>query len=262
MSGEKIYFKYYSGVNDDSKNAVKTAVLNFQQRVKQNKRFLSGLNIYVVNSYSQLPQNSRLTKEMSQSDNFFATGGVTVPKEINEGKKEIIVLARNQGITGIVFGANPSETDISQVTIHEIGHQFDTIFGNCPKELMNKVRQINFDNTYTKEEAIFSEYLHKKDLSDTKEFKKAWKDDVEKSANRFNEIPLEYTPYEIDISDGVTDEEVEQSDTARGEIFAQLFSYALGEDDGNKRKIIDKYKNCYDRVKLYIKQFLGIDCAN
>ena len=69
-----------------------------------------------------------------------------------------------------------------------------------------------------------------------------------------------YASTEIDITDGVTDKEVEEADSARSEIFAQLFGYAFGKDDGYKKEIIETYPNTFKVVKNYIRKYLGVDC--
>ena len=107
-----------------------------------------------------------------------------------------------------------------------------------------------------------------KDLSDSSEFKKAWKQDAQNLGKRslsnflFKKCHIDYYVFDVDITDGVTDDEVEEADSHRSEIFAQLFSYAMGEDDGQKKAIVEKYSNCYRMVKLYIKKYLGIDMKN
>lgn len=263
---EHIYFKYYQNVTDDSKNTVKSTVQNFKNKLKNNKNFLNGFTFHVVTSYKDLKPQSELTKYVQKnSEEFFATGGLTTSPVCNKGKKEIIMNVKNYGISSI-WNDNENDTNISQAILHEIGHQFDDYFGQCSKYLQKKVSEMSFETSNENDEKIMLEYLRTKDLSDTKEFKSAWKKDAENLDDSsflnklFNKLPFEYTPYEIDISDSVTEEEVEQSDNARSEIFAQLFSYAMGEDDGNKDVITEKYPNTYKLVKAYIKKFLGIDC--
>ncbi len=259
------YFKYYQNVTDDSKNAVKSTLQKFKNKINKNKSFLNGFTIHVVDSYNDLDKNSNLTKYVQKHSNeFFATGGMTTSIVSNKGKKEIIINVDNYGISSI-WSENKSSSSISQALMHEVGHQFDNYFGKCDKNLLEKAKKLPFCTTNKEDDKILTEYLQTKDLSDTKEFKAAWKKDVEKLnecsffENLFNNLPFEYTPYEIDITDGVIDEEVDKSDTARSEIFAQLFSYAFGEDDGQKDLITKKYKNSYTLVKSYISNLLGID---
>ena len=69
---------------------------------------------------------------------------------------------------------------------------------------------------------------------------------------------IDYYIFDVDVTDGVTDKEVDKAYYHRSEIFAQLFSYAMGQDDGQKKDIVEKFKNCYK----YIEQFFGIKCKN
>ena len=263
---EYTYFRYYKDVNDNSKTAVKTAVQNFKNSIKKNKNFLKGFDFHIVNSYKDLKKQSRLTTFVQEhSDEFGITGGLTVSAASNGDKKEIIINVNNNGISSI-WAKNKDTSAIKQATMHEIGHQFDDYFGSCKKDLVDKIRKMPVETDSEEDERVMSEYLRTKDLSDTKEFKLAWKQDVEKLNQNslwdkcFNRLPFEYTPYDIDITDGVTDADVEESDNARSEIFAQLFSYAMGEDDGQKDVITKKYKNSYKLVKSYIQRYLGIEC--
>ena len=264
---EHTYFKYYQNVTEESRNTVKTTVQNFKGKIKNNKNFLRGYTFHTVTSYKDLEPESELTKYVKEnSDDFFATGGMTTSVLSNKGKKEIIINVNNYGITSI-WSDNKSSSDISQAILHEIGHQFDDWFGQCDNDLSEKVKQLPICTSTEEDDKVMEEYLMTKDLSDTADFKKAWKKDAENLSKDmsllgrlFNKIPFEYTPYDIDITDGVTDKEVELSNNSRSEIFAQLFSYALGEDDGKKDVITEKYKNSYNVVKAYIKTYLGIDC--
>ena len=254
---EYTYFKYYKDVNDNSKRAVKSTVQNFKNRIKTNRKFLDGFKFHVVTSTGDLDMKSELTRAAAGS--YDDCGGLTVPPVLNKGKKEIIINAGG-------FYTNRSSSDISQLILHEIGHQFDYSFGKHDSVLEEKISKIIFPVPDGSEgDKLYNRWMKTKDLSDSEEFKSAWKQDVERLNNGsfldkvFNKLPFEYTPYDIDISDGVTDEEVEEADSARSEIFAQLFSYAMGEDDGNKDVITKKYKNSYRMVQSYIEKYLGIE---
>ena len=262
-----IYFRYCKNTDDEYRNQVKTTVESFQKKIKKNKDFLNGFTFHVCNSYKDLGNRSPLTKYVSEhSKEFMYTGGMTVSKIENQDKSEIIVKTSSPTIFN--FERNKKVSDVSQATMHEIGHQFDTTFGSCDLKLIEKVKKLPLwtDEPGTdEEEELFDKYHHSKDLSDKPEFKAAWKIDAQNLGNSslsntlFKHRYFEYWPYDIDVTDGVTDKEVEQSDTARSEIFAQLFSYAMGEDDGAKDIITEKYPNSYKIVKLYIKQYFGID---
>ena len=64
----------------------------------------------------------------------------------------------------------------------------------------------------------------------------------------------------IDISDGVANEEVDNAEFERAEVFAQSFAYNLGADAEcyNEDMFRSAYKNCINVVKKYISEILNI----
>ena len=83
-----------------------------------------------------------------------------------------------------------------------------------------------------------------------------------------DELFGQFSPYnvsEIDIFDGVDNDEVEKADRERSEIFAQLFAYALGGNPSvcdDKDSILYAYENTFKVVKSFISKYLGINfCA-
>ena len=47
-------------------------------------------------------------------------------------------------------------------------------------------------------------------------------------------------------------DDVQKANYTRGEVFAQLFAYAMGTDDGKKDKYLQLFPNTYKVVKNYI----------
>lgn len=260
-----IYFNSYK-VDSKYRDSVKETITDFQKKIKRNRNFLNNFTFHICGSYGDLNKNSNLTKYVSEnSKDFEFTGGMTTPRIGNNGKKEIILRTTNISIFGIK--SNKALSDISQATMHELGHQFDDYFGNLDPLLKKEVEKLPLgtdDEGTEAQQKLYNKYLHEKDLSDSKEFKTAWKKDAQNlgksnlSNYLFKHRHLDYYVWDVNIEDGVTDEEVEEADESRSEIFAQLFSYALGQDDGQKDAITEKYPNCYKQVKSYIEQHFGI----
>jgi hypothetical protein len=120
-------------------------------------------------------------------------------------------------------------------------------------------------------------------LSDSKEFREAWRKDLNiafkgksKAENdKLNEKLWYFSPtrfgsffdlddnklHDIILEDGIDDKEIDYGDQARMEIFAQLFAYAMGtcENKKDKQLILNIYKNSYEIVKEYVKEYLGIN---
>lgn len=265
-----IYFINHKDTDSKYKDSVKECVQNLNNLTRKNKTFFNNLTFHICNSYKDIEKNSPLTKYVNEHYNDFTyTGGMTTPALGNNNKKEIIIKTSSPGIFNITFNKNCS--DVTQATVHEIGHQFDDYFGYCDPELLKKVKKLplNTDIKPTKaQEELYDKYFKNKDLSDSKIFKEAWKKDAENLGKDtwsnffFKKRHIDYYIWDINITDGVTDKEIEDAEYHRAEIFAQLFSYALGEDDGQKKDIIKKFENCYKIVKRYIKEYLGITINN
>jgi len=265
MGNTNIYFRYYRGTDANTRNSLKNTVSDFVKKLDYNKNFLKGFQFYLVKDYKDLPATSEFTKCVKEnSDEYKYTGGMTIPMICNNNKKEIVINAANQGISSI-WNSNKSAEQIAQATMHEIGHQFDDQFGSCDAALLEKAKTLPFETTTKEQDKILIEYQSQKDLSDTKEFKKAWQKDAEElgkdtlSNYWFKQRHLDFYVWDVDITDGVTSQEVDEADYSRSEIFAQLFSYAMGTDDGQKDAIVKKYPNSYKVVKQFIKTHLNIN---
>jgi len=263
-----IYYVKHSNTDDKYKDAVKNRVTAFKNEIKKNKFFLNNFTFHICDSFKTLGNKSKLTKYVSEhSDQFFYIGGMTA--SFKEGTSDIIIKTSKDSVFNI--SVDKQISDVTQATMHEIGHQFDDQFGYCDPKLLREVKKLPLwtDDEGTKEQQkLYDTFLKNKDLSDSNEFKKAWKQDVQNLGKSslsnflFKHSHIDYYVFDVDITDGVTDDEVEEADSHRNEIFAQLFSYAMGEDDGQKEAIVEKYSNCYRMVKLYIKKYLGIDVKN
>ncbi|MBR1461238.1 hypothetical protein IJ596_06375, partial [bacterium] len=180
----------------------------------------------------------------------------------------IILQTKERSFPRSIFHRNIETKLIETATLHEIGHIFDNYFGTKDENLIKEVRKLHFsDKNLTKtQQNMLNKYLRNKDLSDSKEFKQAWLKDaiaLGKDRNKYNEFKKDsirryYAIEDINITDGITSQEVENADKSRSEIFAQLFAYALGKDDGHKNEIIKVYPNSYKAVKNYIKKYLNL----
>ena len=173
---------------------------------------------------------------------------------------------------------------IKENMLHEIGHLFDFHFATPDEEVVQKIKDtMNVEEKPTEEDyaefdALLAEYKKNNGLSDSEEFKQAWKKDVEKAfkgyflfENREKSRKLGYfsptadydgndSGKKIELFDGIDDRELELADRAREEVFAQLVAYGLGADgkNYNKELILETYKESYEVVKKYIEEKLSI----
>ncbi len=264
----KVYYKYYSGTTQETRNAVKSTVAEFQKRVGKNGAFINGYTFSVVNEYKDLNPDTPFKKYLKEnSDNYTYTFGASNPTVIDE-EKGIIIQAKEHSFPRSLFHRNIESKLIETAALHEIGHNFDNYYGLKDENIVREVRKLHFSdkNITKKQQNILNQYSRNKDLSDSKEFKQAWLKDATalgKDKNKYYEFKMDkirryYAIEDIDITDEITKQEIENADKSRSEIFAQLFAYALGKDDGRKKEIIKAYPNTYNVVKAYIKKYLNI----
>ena len=270
-----VKFTFSEPVGDNSRVAIKRTITDLYKKVKKNKNFFEGLNINVCKTYDDLNIFTHLDElAVLNNDNTFQ--GVTIRDVFNEGIREFIL---KTGHTNDDDTNTEEEEDISiieEATLHELGHNFDQFFAE-----KNLVFNIMYNELYEREEeldeedeALLEETAEKInatfDLSDTDLFKNAWKKDVELLGKNIDSEDFENLGYfipnafsEIDITDGVSDEECTEADKDREEIFSQLTAYAFGSKTTtyhDKDLIIKSYSESFKVVKEYVRKFLGINC--
>ena len=265
--GNNISFEYYNGPTLKARNAVKNTVEEFVKKAGSNGNFINGFTFSVVETFKDLKPDTPFKQLLKTSNENTGIWGASNPTEIDR-EKGIVIQTFEIDPAQSIFSKNMTSRFIESTVMHEIGHCFDDYYGPKDKDLIEKVRKFHMEDDLTSEEEdILIEYHFTKDLSDSNEYKQAWRKDVtalgkdEKTLKEFlnDQIKSYYTPDEIDISDGVSLDEVELADHSRSEVFAQLFAYALGKDDGNKDEITKVYKNTYKVVKSYVKKYLKVN---
>lgn len=269
--GDKITIKYHDGtvnVVDAStkksvKKALQTAVNKFEPQV------FRGVSVHVASDFSNLPtKGSAMNNYLREHESdFWATGGVSTD---NSFEREIFIQESHFSkkfkpinlFTKFSFSA---DEEIEQYTMHELGHIFDFYGGNPElKEKHDQLIRKYYDKQFEtfealpEEEKFMIEYMKDNGFSDKKDFKKAIEKDLSQLeltssiTNNYGYLLGEFYNRGLDIIPN--SEDVENADASRMEIFAQLFSYAMGTDDGNKEKFIKMFPNAYKIVNQYIKQ--------
>ena len=156
-----------------------------------------------------------------------------------------------------------ADNQIEQATMHELGHRFDELFGNQNKTLAKKVESIVkkmlvSKNLTENDEKIIEDFEQQNGYSDTKEYMQALQKDLAKinifkgdTYNKYryfiNEFFKESNGYSPTL------EHIQTSYFCRAEIFAQLFSYLNGTDDGKKEDFLKTFSNTAEIVKQYME---------
>lgn len=267
--------QYNPDINQNSINVIKNCVNDLIYKSNTNNDFFNDINIFVTKDLNKDSLKRVHNKTLAEYLDFnYLTNALAINPMMNSGKNEIFIKTEHKTLG--VFKSNINKDELRHYTTHELGHLFDYYFGenhdnNIVKKLSD-LKSVEEDDEYAKMwEKLLIEYESKCHLSDTDEFKNAWKKDVENLGKlkflqrKYQEFVLQYSNpinySKIDITDGISDEEMILSETDRMETFAQLFSYALGneapgiEDEEFTKNI---FKNTYTVVKKYIENFLGI----
>lgn len=268
------YFTYGVGTTETAQKTVKFTVQTLMNKCSKNLDFFNDMHFYVIDDCKTIPKASIFTRVVKCGKNNYS--GVTMNPLGNHNKKEIVILTNNTS-NFIRKLYNPrlmdtlSPTDTKNTTLHEIGHLFDAYFGEKPSADVINASENWEENVELFEKIV--EYLKTSELSDSEEFKQAYTKDIENLLMRsdcdvlredLNYFSPDYFIQDgkggIDISDGVTREEIDDAEFERAEVFAESFAYNLGADsiEFNEEIFRTVYKNCINVVKKYISEFLNI----
>lgn len=269
----KIY--YHDGsinkVDISTKKAVKSSVEKAQKKIPN---IFRNLNIHVTSDFSNLPKTgSELNKYLKENEKRFrATKGITTD---DTERKEIFIQESAFIFDKVsnIFSFPPSfsaKKEIEQATMHELGHLYDYSGGDKNlhsehQKLINKYygKTDSEIKLLPREEKFLEEYRKNNGYSDKKEFKEALKKDLQslnldfRIRNNYGYLIGEFYNSGLDVIPNIKD--IEAADASRMEIFAQLFSYAMGTDDGNKDDFIKLFLNTYNIVNKYIKTATDIN---
>ena len=288
LNSNGLKYAFNDKVKPESQQVILQAMENLYKSSNKNLSFFDGTNINVLGLW----EDSEETNGVS-----YYTGGYTMDPARTEGKNIYIKTNKSlirEPITSW-FNSVIDASTIKCVLFHELGHVFDNYFSTSNESLKTEVNYLWKEYISTEEGSpeeksyyqsfldLYKEYIKEDSLSDSDEFKNAWKEDVENSfkgknwldrfkKNRklgyFNPTNDYHYPgdrgKEIELEDGISNEEVDFADGSRREVFAQCFAYAIGtnRDDKEKEIFLSTYSKCYEVVKNYINEYLGIDVSN
>lgn len=268
-----ITYHFSETVRAESQKTIQDAYSEIREKSCKNKDFFDDLNVHICG----------LWDETGESDLDYETMGYVMFPILEESKK--INLRTNRSLKYNDLGAllHPalSPEVLKANALHELGHLFDFNFASPNPELVEKLKNIlnsaesENDLARNREASILaSEYFKQNGLSDSEEFETAWRKDLQKAfkgkPKKENEELLKkldyYSPKYFDegflritLEDGIDEDEMILGDDARQEIFAQLFSYAMGscDDEAKKHLLVNTYANTYEVVKNLINNYLG-----
>lgn len=257
----------YDGSINKVDAETRTAVKKALDKVKDSNIF-KNLTVHIASDFSNLPEGGTpLNKYLREHQSLFNyTRGITTD-DINNREVYIQESAFWTDKLCNIFSICPkfqADKEIEQATMHEFGHVFDYSGGDKKlqaehQKLIEKYSDKQFDSIQVSpnEEKIIADYTKNNGYSDKKEFKDALEKDLKdlklstKVKMKFGYFLCEF--YARGVENLSNRDDIEAAESSRLEVFAQLFSYIMGTDDGNKDEFISLFPNTYNVVQKFIK---------
>lgn len=262
----------YFNVKKTTKDAIESSLNKFAKDAKT-INFLDAVDIDITKKFKNLDSNDAFRCALKERENSKYTGGISFYSDSAVPRK---ICIQENAHDEKPNGKDTQATLIKSTLMHEIGHQFDEFYGHNSKSIVAKkwnsvqARKAQEDSlsvyTSPKEKDLEAkiEYVRQNGLSDRKEFKEAYyKDllniyDVRKSGNGILTKKLSYFVPNFEKIESITLEKIDLLDARRSETYAELFSLAVGEDNGDKDAFLSNFSNSYKIVKKDIEKYLGI----
>lgn len=252
----------FSNVGKITKDSVMKPVYDMKQKLSSENDFLDGTKFDIADDFSKIDHNDDLFKKYLRENKSKFNKGTSFYSDKN---------LRNR-VALQEISHSKSYPEMRQTLMHEVGHQFDNYFGhNHNSDFAQKWDSLVFSKdmpydfaTITKyDQSLDIEYNYNNSLSDKLEFQNALLNDlkhIKRIKRRHDIMPnnLDYFIGRFDLYGEITPEDVDGENAARAEIYAQLFSYATGQDDGEKEQFLNCFPNCYEVVQNDIEKFLNI----
>ena len=268
----------YINVTQEAKDSLDVTLKLFMARLSEKNNFLDGMEIVVVRTYDDLNDTHSFKTFLRDMDStgeekgtsFYSDRYITPIIIIREGSHGWSDKLFNN-VQGLGYSYIPT---LRHSLMHEIGHQFDEYYGHdhdadfaiqwdsvlCDKEKDKNQNPYVFDMTDEEDKMRFV-YNQQSGLSDTPAFKEAFLEDLKYLAKLKKtspeRMPVNWEYYTQDINwEQLTIGEVELADEARTETYANVFAYAIGENDGDRSDFCDAFKHSYEVALKDIEKFL------
>ena len=268
----------YFNVKPETKESITQCCEEFTSNLNENNNFLKGTNLIITDKPSSLDNNNDdfFKKFVKENYTMNSINGLSFYSDSRLPRS--IIIGESTHINDMKYLGKSSYTPLLRHSLmHEVGHQFSEYFGHNHNDKfaleLDSLLEVkntdpcenpcwyNFNDEVELE--IAKKYAQNNELADKEAFKKALLKDYKNLARIITDEPenlplnIDYYTNGIDFSWEITLQDVEDAYMARSEVYANLFSYAVGEDNSDKTNFINAFPNSFEVVKKDIKTYLG-----
>lgn len=258
--------KFYGKVSDTTKETSIKTVEKLKQNMN-NDQFFDELTVNIGKRYRKIDYDNKFSKSGLFFDyNTKGYCNIFDDKQcyISEKAHKLALNSSNfiDKTSTVADKEDIMQKELSHTITHEIGHLFDDYaVYNSPEDreiFTNLLLKEKKPKGVTDEELLYIEtYLLNNNVSDSSEFQDALYSDIS-NANMNDLTDESISLFVHEFVDYFTNQypskkDIKYADSSRSEVFAQLFAYANGTDDGLKEIFLKIFPNTYNFVEEFIK---------
>lgn len=271
----------YCNVKQETRDSIAVPLLTLKSKLEKDNDFLKGVEVNITNSFEDLDDSHSFKTFLKEyfagctdkGYSFYSDKNVpriiVVQEGAHDSMDKMISLLDGNG-----YSALPA---LRHSLMHEVGHQFDEYYGHdhnsrlaerwdslvYAKEKSAHENPYNFDAN-DEDMELMQKYKSSCSLSDKNEFQEALLKDykhiakIRRDGSEAVACTIDYYLEDINLNN-ITNEMLEGADYTRSEVYANLFAYAIGENDGDRADFINNFKNSYKVVQKDIAKYLNIN---
>lgn len=251
----------YQNSSKQVRDSLMKPVYDMKSQLKPENDFINGIKFDIINSFKKAEVNDDFEEFIKKYQCDKSYKGISFYSDSKAGK--YVAVQENTYYTN---KANKIK-QMRQTLMHEVGHHFDNYFGHDHNDktaqqwdsilsVHEKRKDIYIFSTVSeKDKSIEQEFYAHNALSDKEEFKQALQKDII-NLHKQKELPKDINYYVRKNGGELVSTEL--GDMQRGEVYANLFSYLSGQDDGEREKFLKSFSNSSKVVKKDMSKYLKI----
>ena len=271
FQGENYRVEFFD-VKSGTKNHIVSSLKDFEEKAT-NIDFLDGTTIDITNEHEDLDNGDAFRRYLKQQGYAPTVHGSSFYSDGVISKKICVQEAAHDD--NKINGSSLESIDFT--LMHELGHQFDKYYGHDRNADFVKEREtmlaryagqdsLSIYKLPTNEKDLETEinYLQNSGMSDKTNFQDAFLKDlkdiaeIKKQGTGKLARNIDYFIKKVNFNKEINEKVVSNLDGTRSEVYANLFSYAVGKNDGDKETFTQNFKYSYEVVKKDVSEKIGI----